>query len=121
MAGQGFASKTKDERMKLARKAGKAAHQKGKAHQWDESTAKKASQKALATRKRNAALKAAQKLILNGFSVQDLTLLKLSADELAYYGGPKTNPTRIEELRRRLNHVQTTLQTSSDVQGEASS
>jgi len=107
MAGQGFASKTKQEREKISSKAGRTAHKKGKAHEWTKEDATKASQKAAAARKKNAILRAAQRLFREGFTVQDLNTLKLTAPEYNYYGGKDANPTRYKELRERLDALQT--------------
>lgn len=109
MAGQGFASKSKQERGNVASKGGRTAHKRGTAFEWTEEQAKEASEKGVRARKRNAILRAAQTLLKEGFTVEDLNLLKLSPEEYIYFGGKKSNPTRIEELRDKLKVLRDAL------------
>ena len=51
MAGPGFKAKTPAQRSEAARKGGRAAHQKGTAHEWTSAEGRAAALKAIANRK----------------------------------------------------------------------
>jgi general stress protein YciG len=53
MADRGFASMDRDKQREIARKGGKAAHEKGTAHEWTSDTAREAGRKGgLSTKER---------------------------------------------------------------------
>lgn len=99
---QGFASLSTAKKRVVSSKGGKTAHQKGVAHTFDEFEAKQASIKGVAARRKKRALEAAKRLMLSGFSIEDLLKLNLTVEEYLYYGGAKSPQKRIKALHLKL-------------------
>jgi hypothetical protein len=98
---RGFGSASKSRRKELSRKGGQAAHATGKAHEFTSEEGAAAAMIGVERRKLRQASVAATYLVKNGFTVSELYSLGLSLDEYLYYGGAKSNESRLEELRKR--------------------
>lgn len=105
MSNQGFKALSKVRRTEVSRMGGHKAQALGVAHNFTSVEAAAASAKATVLRKRAAAKRAALKLMTAGFSPEQLDSLKLSVDELIYYGGSRMDKVRLIELAKRALEV----------------
>lgn len=99
---RGFASFGKEKRQKVAAKGGKNAQFKGTGHAYNHLTARVAAIKSLPKRKLKAMKEAAIRLLGMGFTAAQLDAANLSVDEWIYFGGTKSNLSRIGELSARI-------------------
>ena len=105
MSGQGFASLSKQRQKEIAAKGGRAARDKGTAHRWTEAESKSAATKGVLKRKQNLASRALLRLCKIGFDPEHLNALKMTLDEMIYYGGSRGTESRWNELRKRIDEV----------------
>lgn len=106
MAGQGFASMSKQRLKAESSKGGKTATNRGTKHAWGTESAKAAGAKGAAVRKHNLALEAALRLVKAGFNTDHLNKLKLTEDEFIYFAGRTARTTlRWAELKSRIEEI----------------
>jgi hypothetical protein len=99
---KGFASLSKQQRMKMGAKGGSVAQSRGTAYKLNALTARSASQRGVAVRRARAARAAAIVLIEAGITPEQIYALQLSELELIYFGGSRRSPARFAELLIRI-------------------
>ena len=111
---RGFASLSKDRKVAISTKGGKAVQEQGVGFKFNATNSKYAAMRGVAKRKQKQARAAAIRLLEAGFTASQLHSLKLSEDELIYFGGSKRSHVRIKELITRLESINGS-KTESDI------
>lgn len=88
----------------VSKRGGVRAHQTKKVHQYTPAEASAAGHRGNISKKAAAAERA--KVFLRTHGVTDAELAELTQEGLIYYGGSRTNPSRLAQLRTKLDALQ---------------